>query len=169
MCVLFGDTHTVLPERRRDRMVRAAGLWCRSRRKVVSSTLGFAMRRLENSLCQSSSKLVPLSNQGRIRQHEQRDWLRLPSIVPTTSGPPTAIRLWETSTFLYSFAGLIRRTPSPTLQLSTAILIHVSRADFLLDRNICSLKSRIATACVNRDYHIHQAWPEVNKNHAQLS
>ena len=33
-----------------------------SRRKVVSSRLGFAMRRLENSLCQPSSKWVPFSN-----------------------------------------------------------------------------------------------------------
>ena len=33
-----------------------------SRRKVVSSRLGCAMRRLENSLCQLSSKWVPFSN-----------------------------------------------------------------------------------------------------------
>ena len=33
-----------------------------SRCKVVSSRLGFAMRRLENSLCQPSSKWVPFSN-----------------------------------------------------------------------------------------------------------
>ena len=31
----------------------------KSRRKVVSSRLGFAMRRLQNSLCQPSSKRVP--------------------------------------------------------------------------------------------------------------
>ena len=30
-----------------------------SRRNVVSSTQGFAVRRLENSLCQPSSKWVP--------------------------------------------------------------------------------------------------------------
>ena len=33
-----------------------------NRRKVVSSRLGFAMRRQENSLCQPSSKWVPFSN-----------------------------------------------------------------------------------------------------------
>ena len=58
------------------------------RRKVVSSRLGFAMRRLENSLCHPSSKWVPFSNKGRIRQPKERYGLRL-----------TAIRLWETFTF----------------------------------------------------------------------
>ena len=33
-----------------------------SRRKDVSSRLGFAMPRLENSLCQPGSKLVSFSN-----------------------------------------------------------------------------------------------------------
>ena len=33
-----------------------------NRRKVVSSSLGFAMRRLEHSLCQPSSKRVPFMN-----------------------------------------------------------------------------------------------------------
>ena len=33
-----------------------------SRRKVVSSRQGFAMRRLENSLCRPSSEWVPFSN-----------------------------------------------------------------------------------------------------------
>ena len=33
-----------------------------SHRKVVSSSLGFAMQRLENSLCQPSSEWVPFSN-----------------------------------------------------------------------------------------------------------
>ena len=33
-----------------------------SRRKVVSSRLGFAMRRLQNCLCQHSSKWVPFPN-----------------------------------------------------------------------------------------------------------
>ena len=32
------------------------------RRKVVRSRLGFAMRRLENSLCQPNNKWVPFSN-----------------------------------------------------------------------------------------------------------
>ena len=55
-----------------------------SRRKVVSSRLGFAIRRLENSLCQPSSQWVPISNLGRIRQRKERDGLRLASAVPKT-------------------------------------------------------------------------------------
>ena len=43
-----------------------------SRRKVMSSRLGFAMRRLENSLCKPSSERVPFSNHGRIRQRKER-------------------------------------------------------------------------------------------------
>ena len=46
-----------------------------SRRKVMSSRLGLAMRRLENSPCQPSSKWVLFSNQGRIRQRKERDGL----------------------------------------------------------------------------------------------
>ena len=52
-----------------------------SRRKVVSSRLDFAMRRLENSLCQPSSEWVPFSNQGRLRQQKERDGLRFTSAV----------------------------------------------------------------------------------------
>ena len=48
-----------------------------SRRKGVSSRLGFAMRRLENSDCQHSSKWVPFSNKGRLRQRKERNGLRL--------------------------------------------------------------------------------------------
>ena len=48
--------------------------------KVVSSRLGFAMRQLEN-FC-SSSKWVPLSNLGRLRQRNERDGLHLSSAVP---------------------------------------------------------------------------------------
>ena len=58
------------------------GYGAESRRKVVSSRLGFAMRRLKNSLCQPSSKWVPFSNQGRIRQRKERDGLCLSSAVP---------------------------------------------------------------------------------------
>ena len=36
-----------------------------SRRKVLSSRLGFAMRRLENSVNQSSSKWVPFYELGK--------------------------------------------------------------------------------------------------------
>ena len=49
-------------ERRRSRVVRAARLWCRKSPYRVSSRLGWAMRRLENSLCQPSRKWVPFSN-----------------------------------------------------------------------------------------------------------
>ena len=38
------------------------GYGAESRRKVVSSRLRFAVRPLENSLCQPSSKWVPFSN-----------------------------------------------------------------------------------------------------------
>ena len=51
-----------------------------SRRKVVSSRLGFALRRLENSLC----------HLFRIRQRKERDGLLLSSTVPKIqldSGP----------------------------------------------------------------------------------
>ena len=46
-----------------------------SRRKVESSRLDFAVRRLEYSLFQPSSEWVPFSNQGRIRQQKERDGL----------------------------------------------------------------------------------------------
>ena len=69
-------------ERRRGRVVRAARLWCRKSPYRVSSRLGCAMRRLENSLCQPSRKWVPFSNKGRIRQRKERDGLRLSSAVP---------------------------------------------------------------------------------------
>ena len=76
-----------------------------SRRKVVSSRLGFAIWRLEISLCRPSSEWVPFSNYGRLRQRKERDGLRLSSAVPKIQWdskpplPPTAIRLWETFTF----------------------------------------------------------------------
>ena len=47
----------------RSRVVRAARYYAaESRFKVVSSRLGLAIRRLENSLCQPSSEWVPFSN-----------------------------------------------------------------------------------------------------------
>ena len=55
--------HTLpILERRRGRVVRGARLWCRKSPYRVSSRLGCAMRRLENSLCQPSRKWVPFSN-----------------------------------------------------------------------------------------------------------
>ena len=57
---------------------------------VVSSRLGFAMRRIEHSLCQPSGKWVPFSNWATIRQRKLRDGLRLSLVVP---------KIWETFTF----------------------------------------------------------------------
>ena len=61
-----------LEERRRGRVVRERGAvveWLeqldygeKSRRKVVSSRLGSAMRRLENSISRPSSEWAPFSN-----------------------------------------------------------------------------------------------------------
>ena len=56
-----------------------------SRIKVVSSSLGFAMRRLENSLCQPSSKWTPFTNQGRIKQQTEKDRLCFSSAVPNSN------------------------------------------------------------------------------------
>ena len=75
-----------------------------SRRKVVSSRLGFAVRRLENFLCQPSSEWVPFSNKRRIRQRNEKDGLRVHQLCPRYNGTltptaPTAIRLWETCIF----------------------------------------------------------------------
>ena len=63
-----------------------------SRRKVVSSRLGFAMRRLENSV---NPEVEPFSNQGRLRQRKERDGLRLSSAVPKIQwvSNHTAVRL----------------------------------------------------------------------------
>ena len=47
-----------------------------------SLRLGFAMQRLETSLCQPSSKWIPFSNLGRIRQQKEKDGRRLSSAVP---------------------------------------------------------------------------------------
>ena len=51
-----------------------------SRRNFVSLRLGFAMRRLKNSLCRPSSEWVLFSNKER--QRKERDGLRLSSAVP---------------------------------------------------------------------------------------
>ena len=77
-----------------------------SRRKVVSSRLGLAMWRLENSLCRPSSEWVPFSILGRLRQGKDRDGLCLSSAVPkiqrySNPNAPTAIRQWETFTFTF--------------------------------------------------------------------
>ena len=79
----------------------------------MSSRLGFAIRLLENFLCQPSSKWVPFSKQGKIRQRTERDGLRLYFAVPMIqwdSNPtaPTAIRLWEifTLTFRWGMFGV---------------------------------------------------------------
>ena len=89
-------------ERRRSSVVRAAWLRCRKRRKVLSSRLGFAIRRLKSSLCQPNSKWVPSSNQRRIRQQKEKDGLCLSSAVPKiVPNVHTAIGLWETFIFTY--------------------------------------------------------------------
>ena len=82
------------------------GYGAESRRKVVSSRLGFAIRLWENFFCQPSSKWVTFANQGKIRQQKERDGLRLSFAVPMiqrNSNPtaPTAIRLWETFTLTF--------------------------------------------------------------------
>ena len=51
-----------------------------SRRKVVSSRMGFAMR--TGKLCQPSSEWVPVSYKGKLRQRKERDGLHLSSAVP---------------------------------------------------------------------------------------
>ena len=63
-------------------LLERLGYGAESRCKVMSSRLGFPMQRLENCLCQPSSKWVLFSIQGRIRQRKERDWLRLSSAVP---------------------------------------------------------------------------------------
>ena len=76
------------------------GYGAEKRRKVVSSRLGFAIRRLESSLCQSNSKWVPSSNQRRIRQQKEKDGLCLSSAVPKIA--PMSLRLLGYGKPLYS-------------------------------------------------------------------
>ena len=77
-------------------------------------------------LCHPSSKWVPFSNKGRIRQRKERDGLRLHQLCPRYSGTltstaPTAIRLWETFTYLYHswypflYGALFERLPESVL------------------------------------------------------
>ena len=52
-----------------------------SRRKVVSSRLSFAVRRLENSVDPAVNGYL-YSIRGRLRQRKERDGLRISSAVP---------------------------------------------------------------------------------------
>ena len=61
-------------ERRRGRVVRAARLWCRKSPYRVSSRLGCAMQRLENSLCQPSRKWVPFFELGKDKAAKGEGW-----------------------------------------------------------------------------------------------
>ena len=76
------------------------GYGAESRHKVVCSRLGTAMQRLENSLCQPSSKWIPFSNKGRLRQRKERDGQRLGTLTPTAS------KLWETFTFMVCLSSI---------------------------------------------------------------
>ena len=58
------------------------GAGAENHRKVVSSSPGFAIRQLENSDCQPSSKWVSFLNQGGISQRREKDGLCLSSVVP---------------------------------------------------------------------------------------
>ena len=63
------------------------------------------------TLCQSRSKWVFVSNKGSLRQRKVRDGLRLSSAVPkiqwdTNPHCPTAIELWEISTFLPAYLSI---------------------------------------------------------------
>ena len=56
-------------------------------------------------LCQPSSKWVPFSNKGRIKQRKEMVGSAFHQMYPRYSGTliptaPTAIRLWETFTFV---------------------------------------------------------------------
>ena len=76
----------------------------------MSSRLGFAMRRLENSLCQPSSKWVPYFELGKVKAAKRRGMRSaFHQLCPRYSGTltptvPTAIRLWETFTFVTSYS-----------------------------------------------------------------
>ena len=98
-----------------------------SRRKVVSSRLGFAIRLRKNFLGQPSSKWVTFSNQGKIRQRKGQDGLRLSFAMPMIqwdSNPtaPTAFRLWDTFTLtlrwgLFGFFLLLMVSLVPSISL----------------------------------------------------
>ena len=62
-----------------------------------------------NSRCQPSTKWLPFSNCGKIRQRKERAGLRLSSAVPkiqwdSNTTAPTTNRLWKT--FIYDFMAL---------------------------------------------------------------
>ena len=66
----------------------------------------FAMGRMENSLCQPSSKWIPFLNQGRIRQPRREMGSTFHHLCPRysrtlTPTAPMAIRLWETFAFIF--------------------------------------------------------------------
>ena len=64
--------------------------------RSLRSRPGFAIRRLKNYLCQPSSKRVPFSNQGRIRQRKERDGLQYPRYSGTlTPLPLRLIGYWK--------------------------------------------------------------------------
>ena len=81
-----------------------ARLWCRKSPQRVSSRLGFAMRRLENSVIPTVSGYL-----FRTREAKGEGWARgmgsaFHQLCPRYSGTltptaPTTIRLWETFTF----------------------------------------------------------------------
>ena len=65
-------------EREREREREREAAWTLSygteiHRNVVRFNLGFTIRRLENYLCQPSSKWLPFSNQGRVRQRKESE------------------------------------------------------------------------------------------------
>ena len=68
-------------ERRRGRVVRAAWLWCRKSPYPVNSRLGYAMRRLENSVS-TQQKMGTFFELGKDKAAKERDGLRLSSAVP---------------------------------------------------------------------------------------
>ena len=104
-CYSFGKMTIPFMPNSRGAVVRwleRLGNGADKRRKVVSSRLGFAIRRLKSSLCQPNSKWVPSSNQRRIgskrREMSFAFHFAVPKRAPTV---PTAIRLWETFIFPY--------------------------------------------------------------------
>ena len=79
-------------------------LVAQSHREVMRLPPSVTIHPTTGKLCQSSSKWVPFLNQGMIRLGKERDGLFLSSAMPKsgslTPTAPTAIRQWETFTFL---------------------------------------------------------------------
>ena len=67
-------------ERGCSRVARDVWLWNRKSPGGCEIETGFG-NQATGKLCHSSSKWIPLSNQGRIRQGKERDGLRLSSTV----------------------------------------------------------------------------------------